>query len=259
MVVGVKPNETRVGGCVSLVEVTLMVVGKPFSVRSLVLRISVLPAASSTTAEVRVQVPASLSFGNTKPAALVTLVDGVTVAVALCELTPEGLTRVNSSDCTPDLLSVAVKLAIRLAAAEVVLMEVGENDNALKFGGTVSVAELTCRVVGKPRAAMSLVLRTSVLPALSRRKISATVQVPALLRAGNVRFTEPLTESAGANCLVPRWTKTPVGSMNENSMYSTPEELSVALRFTVTVAGPVAVLIEFGVKLNAARFGGVVS
>ena len=63
-VVGVKLNEVKLGGVVSVAEVTVKTVGKPAAAAPAVSRNRVLFASSATMMLVRFQVPGSLSLGN---------------------------------------------------------------------------------------------------------------------------------------------------------------------------------------------------
>jgi len=70
----------------------------------------------------------------------------------------------------PDRSSVRVKLTVTVADAAVVLIEAGVKPKAVMLGGVVSETDVTGRVVAKPAAAMPLVSRKRVPPAVSAIK-----------------------------------------------------------------------------------------
>jgi len=80
---GAKLNAVSVGGVVSVVEVTVRVLGNPLLERSTGPRNKVFPAASAMNTEVTVQVPDSLNRGNVAVAELVTEVAAVKLAEAV--------------------------------------------------------------------------------------------------------------------------------------------------------------------------------
>ncbi len=91
MEAGVKLNAVRVGGGVSLAEVTVRGEGNPLAGRSAGPRSRVFPATSATRTLVAVQVPASLNWGKLRVAELVTDVPAVKLGDALWLREPEGL------------------------------------------------------------------------------------------------------------------------------------------------------------------------
>ena len=70
----------------------------------------------------------------------------------------------------PDRSSVRLKLTVKFADAAVVLTELALKLRAVMFGGTVSETDDNVRAVGKPAAAMPVVSRISVSPAVSAIK-----------------------------------------------------------------------------------------
>src|SRR5258708_364141 len=74
--VGVKPKVVRVGGVVSVVDVTASVLANPLAVKSAGAKIKVLPAASAMKTDA-VQLPASLNRGKVTATESVTVRAGV--------------------------------------------------------------------------------------------------------------------------------------------------------------------------------------
>src|SRR5262249_48988657 len=149
----------------TFVFVTESVVGNPRDTRSDVARVCVFPAASVVTTLLTLQVPFSLVLGNVTAADPVTEVLGVKVAVAVCVPVVDGLTKVAWMFATPERSSVAETLTVTVAGAEVTSMEVGVKLNAVRFGGVVSLVEVTVSVVANPLAIRSAVPSTDVFPA----------------------------------------------------------------------------------------------
>jgi len=168
-VVGLKLNDASEGAVESEVEVTVRVLGKPAAIRPLVSREVVFPAASVRNTELMVHVPASLNRGKVTVVDPVTLVDGVGFAVPVCVATPEGLTKETCSELTPERSSVAAKLAVTSADADVVLIEFGEILNWVRTGGAESVLDVTVRLVGKLSAASPAPSKSKLFPAASPR------------------------------------------------------------------------------------------
>src|SRR5262245_25742694 len=86
-----------------------------------------------------------------------------------------------------------------------------------------------------------------------------TVQVPTSLNCGNVTLTELLTVVAGEKSEPKKWFSPPEGLPKSTCTKVLPDRSSVAEKLTATSAGPVAVLMVVGVKVNAVRVGGVTS
>jgi hypothetical protein len=169
IVVGLKLKEVREGAVESEVDVTVRVFGKPAAARPSLSSRVVFPAASVRNTELTVQAPGSLNLGNVTAVEPVTVVAGFRFAVPLCVATPEGLRKVTCSELTPERSSVAAKLTVTLADADVVLIEFGETLNCVRAGGAESVLDVTVRLVGKLSAASPLSSKIKLFPAASLR------------------------------------------------------------------------------------------
>ena len=85
--------------------------------------------------------------------------------------------------------------------------------------------------------------------------------MPVSLNCGNVMLAVRLALAAGGITETPEVVAyTPEEGLSKFTWkLATPDRSSVAEKFTVIVAGPVAVLIVLGLKLKAVRTGGVTS
>ena len=175
----VKP--VRTGGMLSVDDVTVRVVGKPFPFIPLVSRVREFPAASVRNRPLTVQLPGSAPRGSVIVTEEVVVVDGAKLDDACWLEPPDGLSSETWIPVTPERSSVAVKFNCTVAGAAVVFTEPGLIEKAVRLGGFVSCGEPTCSVVGKPAAAIALVSMMRVLPAASAKKMLLTVHVPAVL------------------------------------------------------------------------------
>src|SRR5258706_14072514 len=81
---------------------------------------------------------------------------------------------------------MAVKSTFTVAGPRLVSIIWGVKRSEVSFGLTVSVADFTSRIVGKPTLARSSEFKTRVLPAASARSTELSVHRPASLNRGNV-------------------------------------------------------------------------